>query len=211
MRSGSLKRGAALAFFALSVGVLGVAVSLRKAPIPEPVIDYTASDYMLILEVAGGVSGEVYIELYPGVAPNNVERIIELTQEGAYDGIAFHRVIEGFMAQTGDVKFGGAVNYDPSFVGRGSSAKFNVAAEFSDIPFEEGIVAMSRGAGPDSANAQFFIMLAENSNLNGNFTVVGRVVSGMNLMGQIKTGGRGNDGVVLSAPDYIERAYIDIF
>ena len=212
MRSGSIKRGATLLFFALSVGVLGVAIASRKAPVPEKVVDYTASDYVLILEVAGSVQGTVYIELYPGVAPTNVARIIELAQEGAYDGIAFHRVIEGFMAQTGDVKFGMVENYDPADVGDGGSAKLNLPPEFSDIPFETGIVAMSRRqSSVNSANSQFFIMMGDNPNLNGQFTVVGRVVSGIQTVFAIQPGGRGNNGVLLGNPDYIKRAYVDIY
>lgn len=212
MRSSGIKRGATLLVFAVSVGILGVAINSRKAPVVEPETDYTASDYVLVLDVAGSVEGTIYIELYPGVAPKNVERVIELAQEGAYDGIAFHRVIEGFMAQTGDVRYGMAENYDPADVGDGGSAKFNLAPEFSDIPFGPGIVAMSRrSSSVDSANSQFFIMLADAPNLNGQFTVIGRVTSGMVLVDQIKKGGRGNNGILLGNPDYIKRAYVDIY
>lgn len=212
MRSSSIKRGATLLFFALSVGVLGVAIVSRKAPAPEVVVDYTASDYVLILDIGGSTQGTVYIELYPGVAPKSVARVIELAQEGAYDGIAFHRVIEGFMAQTGDVRYGQIENYDPADVGDGGSAKLNLPSEFSDIPFETGIVAMSRrSSGENTGNSQFFIMLGINPNLNGQFTVIGRVISGMKVAERIKPGGLGNNGVLLGDPDYIERAYVDIY
>lgn len=212
MRKSGIKRGATLLLFAVSVGVLGVAIASRKAPVPEPVVDYSASEYVLVLEIGGSVDGTVYVELYPGVAPKNVERIIELAQEGAYDGIAFHRVLEGFMAQTGDVKFGMVENYDPADVGDGGSSKLNLPLEASDIPFEIGIVGMSRrSSGTNTANSQFFIVMSDQPQLNGQFTVVGRVISGMKVVEAIKPGGRGNNGVLLGNPDYIKRAFVDIY
>ncbi len=211
MHSGQIKRGAAFLFFALAVGVLGLSISSRKAPVEAPPIDYSASEYVLVLDVAGSVEGTIYIELYPGVAPNNVQRVIDLANAGEYDGIAFHRVIEGFMAQTGDVRNGAVEGYDARYVGKGGSDKFNLDPEFSDIDFLAGVVAMSRGNAPDSANSQFFILTGDYLNLNGQYTVIGRVVSGMNLVNSIKPGGRGNNGILLADPDYIREARIEIY
>jgi peptidylprolyl isomerase len=122
--------------------------------------------------------GDVHIALRPDVAPNHAERIKELTREGFYDGIIFHRVIDGFMAQTGD----------PTGTGMGGSDRPDVAAEFSDVPFNRGTVGMARSSDPDSANSQFFIMFAEGSFLDGQYTVVGEVVEGMDCVDQINKG-----------------------
>jgi peptidylprolyl isomerase len=122
--------------------------------------------------------GDVHIALRPDVAPNHAERLKELTREGFYDGIIFHRVIEGFMAQTGD----------PTGTGMGGSDRPDLAAEFSDVPFNRGTVGMARSSDPNSANSQFFIMFAEGSFLNGNYTVVGEVVEGMDCVDQINKG-----------------------
>jgi peptidylprolyl isomerase len=131
--------------------------------------------------------GDVHIALRPDVAPNHAERLKELTREGFYDGIIFHRVIDGFMAQTGD----------PTGTGMGGSDRPDVAAEFSDVPFNRGTVGMARSSDPDSANSQFFIMFAEGSFLNGNYTVVGEVVEGMDCVDQI------NKGEPPASPDQI--------
>ncbi len=122
--------------------------------------------------------GDVRIELKPDVAPNHAERLKELTREGFYDGIIFHRVIDGFMAQTGD----------PTGTGMGGSELPDVAAEFSEEPFVRGTVGMARSSDPDSANSQFFIMFDEGSFLNGQYTVVGEVVEGMDCVDQINKG-----------------------
>jgi cyclophilin family peptidyl-prolyl cis-trans isomerase len=153
-------------------------------------------------------SGPVKIELLPEVAPQHVERIVTLAEQGAYDGVAFHRVIEGFMAQTGDVEFG-EVQADGSVsprAGSGGSDLGNVPAEFSDTPFERGTVGMARAQSPDSANSQFFIMFDAAPHLNGSYTVVGRVVEGMENVDQIKRG-RGQGGSV-SEPDKIVKATV---
>lgn len=144
--------------------------------------------------------GPVVIELANDVAPNHVARMKELAAKGAYDNVAFHRVIEGFMAQTGDVqhgKIGG--NYDPQLAGTGGSDLPDLKAEFSDKPFERGTIGMARSADPDSANSQFFIMFAPGDFLNGQYTVVGKVVSGMEAVDKIKRGD-GQNGEV-SDPD----------
>ncbi|WP_343314206.1 peptidylprolyl isomerase [Brucella sp. BE17] len=152
--------------------------------------------------------GDVAIELRPDLAPKHVAQIEKLTREGAYDGVAFHRVIPGFMAQTGDVKFG---NIDKSFdatrVGTGGSDYDNIPAEFSKEPFVRGTVGMARSQSPNSANSQFFIMFDEGSSLNGQYTVVGKVVSGMEAIDKIKKGSAANNGAVEN-PDKIIKATI---
>ena len=121
--------------------------------------------------------GRVVIQLRPDVAPRHVERIKELVREGFYDGLVFHRVIEGFMAQTGD----------PRGDGTGGSGK-KLAAEFSKAPFECGTLGMARSAAPDSADSQFFICFADTPHLNGQYTVWGQVIEGMDNVDKIKRG-----------------------
>jgi peptidylprolyl isomerase len=123
-------------------------------------------------------SGRVVIELRPDLAPKHVARIKELAREGFYDGIVFHRVIPGFMAQTGD----------PTGTGRGGSDKPDLPAEFSNEPFVRGTVGMARTSDPNSANSQFFINYAETPHLNGQYTVWGQVVEGMEYLDQIAKG-----------------------
>ena len=122
--------------------------------------------------------GRVVIELRPDLAPKHVARIKELTREGFYDGIIFHRVIPGFMAQTGD----------PTGTGRGGSDKPDLPAEFSSAPFERGTLGMARTSDPNSANSQFFINFAPTPHLNGQYTVWGQVVDGMEYVDQIAKG-----------------------
>ena len=141
--------------------------------------------------------GDVVIELLPDVAPQHVARMRELANEGAYDNVAFHRVIEGFMAQTGDIQFGDMEEgYNPARVGTGGSRNGNLKAEFSDIPYERGVVGMARSSNPDSANSQFFIMFDRSPNLDGAYTVFGRIVDGMELVDNIKRGSTAANGAV---------------
>ena len=141
--------------------------------------------------------GDVVIELLPDVAPNHVERIKKLAADGAYDNVAFHRVIEGFMAQTGDVQFGDMEEgFQPQRVGTGASDMSNLKQEFSDVPFDKGVVGMARSQHPDSANSQFFIMLEDGHFLNGDYTVFGRVIDGMDHVENIKLGDKARNGVV---------------
>jgi peptidylprolyl isomerase len=123
--------------------------------------------------------GQVVIELRPDLAPRHAERIKRLSREGFYDNAPFHRVIEGFMAQTGDGQRGD---------GTGGSRYPDLPAEFSDEPFRRGVVGMARAQDPNSANSQFFIMFADAPHLNGQYTVVGKVVSGMSAIDKIKRG-----------------------
>lgn len=151
--------------------------------------------------------GTVLIKLLPDVAPNHVKRIKRLTQEGAYDNVAFHRVIAGFMAQTGDVKYANKNNYDHKNAGTGGSAYDNLYAELSEIPFERGVVGMARNRYIHSANSQFFIMTATHRNLNGRYTVVGIVLEGLELVRELKSGSQEVQGKVTD-PDYIAKASI---
>ena len=136
--------------------------------------------------------GAVTIALRPDLAPQHAERLKTLAGEGFYDGVVFHRVIEGFMAQTGD----------PTGTGSGGSDLPDLPAEFSDVPFTRGVVGMARTADPDSANSQFFIMLDEAPSLNGEYTVVGTVVEGMEAVDAIKKGSPAQNGLV-EDPDRI--------
>lgn len=153
----------------------------------------------MTITVAGQANGEIVIDLLEEVAPLHVERISRLANDGAYDNVVFHRVIDGFMAQTGDVEFGNAEK-DLSKAGYGGSSLPDLPAEFSDIPYDRAIVGMARSQSIDSANSQFFIMFEAGYFLNGQYTVVGRVVSGMEIVDAIKRG-RGSNGAVTSAPD----------
>ena len=160
----------------------------------------------LVIEVAGTHSGTIVIDLLPNVAPKHVERIVALAKSGAYDGVVFHRVIDEFMAQTGDVQFGkhGA---DNSRAGQGGSEMPDLKAEFSNIPFKLGTVGMARSANPDSANSQFFIMFGPAKSLNGKYTVVGRVIDGLETLYNIKLGNKAANGAVID-PDYMQRVTV---
>jgi peptidylprolyl isomerase len=141
----------------------------------------------LVIEVSGAAKGEIVIDLDTKDAPKHVAQITALAQKGAYDGVVFHRVIDGFMAQTGDVQFGKAGG-DTGQAGMGGSDMPNIPAEFSDVPFARGIVGMARSADPDSANSQFFIMFAPGDFLNGQYTVIGKVIKGMDVVDAIQRG-----------------------
>jgi peptidylprolyl isomerase len=159
----------------------------------------------LSIDVTGAANGTIVIDLLPDVAPKHVAQITALATAGAYDGVIFHRVIDGFMAQTGDVQFG-KVGGDTSMAGMGQSEMPNLPAEFSDIPFARGIVGMARSQDPDSANSQFFIMFAPGDSLNGQYTVVGRVISGMEVVDAIKRG-EGANGEVTD-PDVMAKVTV---
>jgi peptidylprolyl isomerase len=186
--------------FALGVGVLGAyyVATLPGAANAQEVTDGPGPN--LVITVAGEANGEIVIDLLPDVAPQHVAQIVALAQEGAYDNVVFHRVIDGFMAQTGDVEFG-KTGGDTSMAGRGGSARPDIPAEFSDIPFDRGVVGMARAASPDSANSQFFIMFEPGYFLNNQYTVFGRVVSGMDVVDTIKRGDEAQNGVVGENPD----------
>jgi peptidylprolyl isomerase len=153
----------------------------------------------LEIDVAGEANGTIVIHLRDDLAPNHVAQIVALAQSGAYDNVVFHRVIDGFMAQTGDVQYGKAGG-DMAMAGTGGSEMPDLAAEFSDVPFARGTVGMARAQDPDSANSQFFIMFAPGDFLNGQYTVVGEVTSGLEILDAIKRG-EGQSGSVAGAPD----------
>mgnify|MGYP001359193662 CR=1 FL=1 len=147
--------------------------------------------------------GEVEIELYPNKAPNHVKRFKELANSGKYDGVVFHRVIEGFMAQTGDVKFGNSnsKDFNIALAGTGGSELPNLKAEFSDIAHTRGIISAARSADPNSANSQFFICFESAPHLDRQYSAFGKVIKGMEFVDKIKKG-EPNSGAV-SNPDKI--------
>jgi peptidylprolyl isomerase len=159
------------------------------------VADTPAGTPHLLLQLKDGT---VDIQLEPNLAPNHVQRIVTLTNQGFYNGLKFHRVIDGFMAQTGD----------PKGDGTGGSSLPDLKAEFTSEPFVRGTVGAARASDPDSANSQFFIMFADGSQLNGQYTVFGKVVSGMKFVDNVKKGDESSDGMVTD-PDKIISAKID--
>ena len=148
--------------------------------------------------------GDVKIELYEDIAPNHVNRIKELAQSGKYDNVVFHRVIDGFMAQTGDVKFGNSISkdFDLRRAGMGGSDLPDLKQEFSSLPHDRGTLSMARSSDPDSANSQFFICFKASAFLDRQYTVFGKVIDGMNFVDNIKKGDDSNNGSV-SSPDKI--------
>lgn len=154
----------------------------------------------LEVDISGGANGTIKIDLFEDVAPQHVERITSLATDGAYDGVVFHRVIDGFMAQTGDVQYGKSGG-DLSGAGRGGSDLPDLPAEFSDRNFDRGIIGMARAQDPNSANSQFFIMFQEGAFLNGEYTVVGEVTEGMEIVDQITRGDGPNGSFANAAQD----------
>ena len=159
-----------------------------------------AKENIMILKLK---DGDVVIELFKDIAPNHVERFITLAKEKKYDGVVFHRVIDGFMAQTGDVKFGNSTldSFDLRRAGTGGSEHPDLKAEFSDIPHERGTLSMARSNDPNSANSQFFICFKAASHLDRQYTVFGKVIQGMEFVDLIRKG-EGSNGKV-SKPDKI--------
>ena len=147
--------------------------------------------------------GDVKIELFSDIAPNHVERIKTLANQGKYDNVVFHRVIDGFMAQTGDVQFGNTSsnNFDLNRAGMGGSDLPDLKQEFNNLPHERGTVSMARSSDPDSGNSQFFICFADAAFLDRQYTVFGKVIEGMELIDKIKKGDGPNGSV--SNPDKI--------
>ena len=161
----------------------------------------------LEIEVAGeGANGTIAIDLFEDIAPKHVEQITAIAREGGYDGVVFHRVIDGFMAQTGDVEFGRA-DGNLSRAGTGGSQRPNLPAEFSDRPFARGTVGMARSQDPNSANSQFFIMFAPGDFLNGQYTVVGEVTEGMDVVDAIKRG-HPQSGAITGTPDVMKKVTV---
>ena len=148
--------------------------------------------------------GDVKIELFEDVAPNHVNRIKKLANDGNYDNVVFHRVIDGFMAQTGDVKFGNSSNknFDLRRAGMGGSDLPDLKSEFNDLPHLKGTLSMARSADPNSANSQFFICFEPAPFLDSQYTVFGKVIEGMEFVDKIKRGDQNNNGAVTD-PDKI--------
>ena len=160
-----------------------------------------AKENIMILKLK---DGDVKIELFKDVAPNHVERIKKLADDGNYDGVVFHRVIDGFMAQTGDVKFGNTNNndFDLNRAGMGGSDLPDLKSEFNNLPHDRGTLSMARSADPNSANSQFFICFEPAPFLDRQYTVFGKVISGMEYVDKIKRGDSNNNGAVKD-PDKI--------
>ncbi len=160
-----------------------------------------AEENIMILKLK---DGDVKIELFEDVAPNHVKRIKELANDGKYDNVVFHRVIDGFMAQTGDVKFGNteSKDFDLRRAGMGGSDLPDLKQEFSSLPHDRGTLSMARSSDPNSANSQFFICFKSAPFLDRQYTVFGKVIEGMDLVDKIKRGDESNNGSV-SDPDKI--------
>jgi cyclophilin family peptidyl-prolyl cis-trans isomerase len=160
-----------------------------------------AEENIMILKLK---DGDVKIELFEDVAPNHVKRIKELANSGKYDNVVFHRVIDGFMAQTGDVQFGNSDSkeFDLNRAGMGGSDLPDLKAEFNNLPHERGTLSMARSQNPDSANSQFFICFQPAPFLDRQYTVFGKVISGMEFVDKIKRGDSNNNGAVTD-PDKI--------
>ena len=185
------------AFAALSLGAaLAAAPAFAQSGVPH-----------LILTLEDGV---VDIELLPGVAPKHVERVVALTEAGEYDGVVFHRVIDGFMAQTGDVANGDSDDaaYNLAMAGTGGSDLPDVEAEFNSESFGRGVLGAARSQDPNSFNSQFFITTADASFLDGQYTVFGKVVSGMEAIDALEKGPQEMNGAVAN-PDKIVSAKIE--
>ena len=163
-------------------------------------MNINAAENKMILKIE---YGNVEIELFSNIAPNHVKRIKTLAKNKKYDGVVFHRVIDGFMVQTGDVKFGNSnsEDYDLRLVGTGGSDLPNLKAEFNEIPHERGTLSMARSQDPDSANSQFFICLETSPHLDRQYTAFGKVTKGMEFIDKIKKGDGGNG--IVSDPDKI--------
>ncbi len=212
--------------------VLAVSLLMATPAFAQDVPDLPGPN--LVLDIQGEANGRVVIDLLSDKAPQHVAQIVTLAKEGAYDGVVFHRVIDGFMAQTGDVQFGkpatfaeeiaklpkgaaegtynlGGMEIPAEFIsaGMGGSDLPDIPSEFSDLSFQRGIVGMARSNDPNSANSQFFIMFAPGDFLDGQYTVVGRVISGMDVVDKIKRGPAELNGSVAENPDVIVKASIE--
>jgi peptidylprolyl isomerase len=186
---------------AIGVGMFWYAHSSRAQSDDGPGANMT-------IEVAGEANGTIVIDLDSIKAPKHFAQIKELADKGAYDGVVFHRVIDGFMAQTGDVQFGKS-GADISQAGTGASDLPDIPAEFSDTPFLRGTVGMARSNDPNSANSQFFIMFAPGDFLNGQYTVIGHVISGMEVVDAIKKGNPDLNGGVEGDPDRMVKVTVE--
>jgi peptidylprolyl isomerase len=167
------------------VAALMFAVPALAQPLPANLDKQNA----IVIETT---KGQIVIQLRPDIAPKHAERIKQLARDGFYNNVPFHRVMDGFMAQTGDGQ---------NFNGTGGSKYPNLKAEFSNVPFKRGVVGMARATSPDSANSQFFICFADASFLNGKYTVVGDVVSGMDVVDKLKKAPASSPSGTVTDPD----------
>ncbi|WP_295046452.1 peptidylprolyl isomerase [uncultured Paracoccus sp.] len=171
----------------------------EDGPGPNMVIEVAAAD--------GTPKGTITLDLLADKAPNHVARLVELAKAGAYDGVVFHRVLDGFMAQTGDVEHGKQDGPTTNMAGMGGSDLPDLEAEFNDVSFQAGTVGMARAQDPNSANSQFFIDLAPATFLDGQYTVVGQLIEGWDVLTQIKKGDPNANGAV-EGPDYMAKVTI---
>ncbi|TRW98343.1 peptidylprolyl isomerase [Paracoccus sp. M683] len=178
----------------LAEGLPGV----TDGPGPNMVIEVAAAD--------GSAKGTIVLDLFADKAPQHVERLVTLARDGKYDGVVFHRVIDGFMAQTGDVQHG-RQGGDTAMAGMGGSDLPDLPAEFNDASFQAGTVGMARSQDPNSANSQFFIDLAPATFLDGQYTVVGQLVDGWDVLNAITKGDANANGAV-ATPDYMAKVTI---
>ncbi len=194
--------------FALGFAILGASWLNVKSVQADTTVPADHSGPVMVIEVAGEANGTMRIALRDDLAPMHVERLVTLAERGDYDGVVFHRVIDGFMAQTGDVANGRA-DGNPRLWGTGGSDLPNLRAEFTqEQSFERGVVGMARSQSPDSANSQFFIMFAPAPHLDGQYTIVGQMIDGYEVLDAIKRGTGGN-GAVVGEPDRMERVTIE--
>ena len=182
-------------YFAYALLMLPIVMTEAKSPNPENT---------LTIELK---HGPVLIELFPDKAPKHVERIKKLASEGKYDGVAFHRVIEGFMAQTGDVEHGNKKGFNSGRVGTGGSDLPDLKEEFNDVKHVRGTCSMARSSSPNSANSQFFICFEPAPFLDRQYTVWGQVIDGMEFVDKIKLGSSGNNGSVKD-PDFMVKVSV---
>ncbi|MBU3029510.1 peptidylprolyl isomerase [Paracoccus marinaquae] len=185
---------------------LTAGTALAQVPAPQNTDGPGPNMVIEIADAAGNSKGTITLDLLADKAPGHVERLVELTKAGAYDGVVFHRVIADFMAQTGDVQYG-KQGGDTSMAGMGGSDKPDLPAEFSDVSFQPGTVGMARAQNPNSANSQFFIDLAPATYLDGQYTVVGQLIEGWEVLNSIKKGDAAANGAV-DAPDYMAKVTI---
>jgi peptidylprolyl isomerase len=195
MRKLALIPALLLAAPALAEGLPGV----TDGPGPNMVIEVAGPD--------GTAKGTIVLDLFPEKAPKHVERLVTLAKEGKYDNVVFHRVMEGFMAQTGDVQYG-RKDGDTQAAGTGGSDLPDLEAEFNDVSFQAGTVGMARSNDPNSANSQFFIDLAPATFLDGQYTVVGQLVEGWEVLNAITKGDGNNNGAV-ATPDHMAKVTIE--
>ena len=186
--------------------ILSAGAAHAQSAAPQAVDGPGPNMVIEVADAAGKPKGTIVLDLFADKAPGHVERLVTLTRQGAYDGVVFHRVIDGFMAQTGDVQHG-KHGGDTTMAGMGGSDLPDLKAEFGDGSFKAGTVGMARSASPDSANSQFFIDLAAAPFLDGQYTIVGQLVEGWDVLNAIKKGDQAANGAV-DKPDYMSKVTI---